>query len=83
MFVGVVVENFHKCRETQEKEERALRAEKRSQKMEQKRKSMIFKFLFGPRYFDSSFEVFCYKYLYIYIQLLMTHLDTIIAIMTI
>lgn len=39
MFVGVVVENFHKCRENQEKEERAARAAKRSQKMEQKRKS--------------------------------------------
>ncbi|XP_060077738.1 voltage-dependent T-type calcium channel subunit alpha-1G-like [Ylistrum balloti] len=39
MFVGVVVENFHKCRENQEKEERAIRAAKRSQKMEAKRKS--------------------------------------------
>ncbi|XP_021366371.1 voltage-dependent T-type calcium channel subunit alpha-1I-like [Mizuhopecten yessoensis] len=40
MFVGVVVENFHKCRENQEKEERAIRAAKRSQKMEAKRKKL-------------------------------------------
>ncbi|KAL5018698.1 hypothetical protein ScPMuIL_004420 [Solemya velum] len=39
MFVGVVVENFHKCRENQEIEERARRATKRAQKLEQKRKS--------------------------------------------
>ncbi|CAC5424663.1 CACNA1G [Mytilus coruscus] len=40
MFVGVVVENFHKCREDQEKEERERRQKKRSQKMEQKRKKL-------------------------------------------
>jgi hypothetical protein len=39
MFVGVVVENFHKCREDQEKEERERREKKRTQKREQKRKS--------------------------------------------
>ena len=39
MFVGVVVENFHKCRESQEKEERAMRAAKRQEKLEKKRKS--------------------------------------------
>ncbi|KAK7506411.1 hypothetical protein BaRGS_00002523 [Batillaria attramentaria] len=39
MFVGVVVENFHKCRESQEKEERAMRAAKRQGKLEKKRKS--------------------------------------------
>lgn len=39
MFVGVVVENFHKCRESQEKEEKARRAEKRAQKLDQKRRS--------------------------------------------
>lgn len=39
MFVGVVVENFHKCRESQEMEERAVRAAKRQQKLERKRKS--------------------------------------------
>ncbi|WAQ95507.1 CAC1H-like protein [Mya arenaria] len=38
MFVGVVVENFHKCRESQEKEEKARRAEKRQQKLDQKRR---------------------------------------------
>ena len=38
MFVGVVVENFHKCREKQEREEKARRAEKHSRKMERKRK---------------------------------------------
>lgn len=39
MFVGVVVENFHKCRQDQEKEERERRTAKRKHKMEQKRKS--------------------------------------------
>ncbi|RWS29033.1 voltage-dependent T-type calcium channel subunit alpha-1G-like protein, partial [Leptotrombidium deliense] len=40
MFVGVVVENFHRCREEQEKEERALRAEKRARKLEKRRRKM-------------------------------------------
>ncbi|KAF2363799.1 Ion transport domain [Trinorchestia longiramus] len=40
MFVGVVVENFHRCREEQEKEEKARRAEKRAKKLEKKRKKM-------------------------------------------
>lgn len=39
MFVGVVVENFHRCREEQEKEERARRLAKRARKMEKKRRS--------------------------------------------
>ena len=39
MFVGVVVENFHRCREEQEKEERARRMAKRARKMEKKRRS--------------------------------------------
>lgn len=39
MFVGVVVENFHKCRESQEKEERARRAAKRAKKLEKRRQS--------------------------------------------
>lgn len=39
MFVGVVVENFHRCREEQEKEERAARAEKRARKLERRRRS--------------------------------------------
>ncbi|XP_059352397.1 voltage-dependent T-type calcium channel subunit alpha-1G-like isoform X2 [Daphnia carinata] len=38
MFVGVVVENFHRCREEQEKEERARRMAKRARKMEKKRR---------------------------------------------
>lgn len=41
MFVGVVVENFHRCRAEQEKEERARRAEKRARKLENRRRSMI------------------------------------------
>ena len=41
MFVGVVVENFHRCREEQEKEEKAFRAAKRARKLEKRRKSMI------------------------------------------
>ncbi|ODM88419.1 Voltage-dependent T-type calcium channel subunit alpha-1H [Orchesella cincta] len=40
MFVGVVVENFHRCREEQEKEERALRAIKRQHKLEKRRRKM-------------------------------------------
>ena len=40
MFVGVVVENFHRCRQEQEKEERARRAEKRQRKLEKRRRSM-------------------------------------------
>ncbi|XP_063224731.1 voltage-dependent T-type calcium channel subunit alpha-1G [Bacillus rossius redtenbacheri] len=40
MFVGVVVENFHRCREEQEKEERVRRAAKRAQQMEKKRRKM-------------------------------------------
>jgi voltage-dependent calcium channel T type alpha-1G len=39
MFVGVVVENFHKCRESQEQEEKARRAAKRARKLEKKRRS--------------------------------------------
>lgn len=39
MFVGVVVENFHRCREEQEKEERVRRAAKRARKMEKRRRS--------------------------------------------
>ncbi|KAL0279686.1 UNVERIFIED_CONTAM: hypothetical protein PYX00_001187 [Menopon gallinae] len=40
MFVGVVVENFHRCREEQEKEERMLRLAKRAKQMEKKRRKM-------------------------------------------
>lgn len=40
MFVGVVVENFHRCREEQEKEERARNVAKRARKMEKRRKKM-------------------------------------------
>lgn len=39
MFVGVVVENFHRCREEQEKEERIRRAAKRALQMEKRRRS--------------------------------------------
>jgi hypothetical protein len=41
MFVGVVVENFHKCRENQEREEKARRAAKHSKKLERKRRSKL------------------------------------------
>ncbi|XP_039290068.1 voltage-dependent T-type calcium channel subunit alpha-1G isoform X3 [Nilaparvata lugens] len=40
MFVGVVVENFHRCREEQEKEERVRRMAKRAKQMEKKRRKM-------------------------------------------
>ncbi|XP_034781997.2 voltage-dependent T-type calcium channel subunit alpha-1H-like isoform X1 [Acipenser ruthenus] len=39
MFVGVVVENFHKCRQHQEAEEARLREEKRLRRLEKKRRS--------------------------------------------
>lgn len=42
MFVGVVVENFHRCREEQEKEERVRRLAKRAKQMEKKRRSESF-----------------------------------------
>ncbi|KAG1967831.1 voltage-dependent T-type calcium channel subunit alpha-1I [Pimephales promelas] len=38
MFVGVVVENFHKCRQNQEVEEAKRREEKRLRRMEKKRR---------------------------------------------
>uniref|UniRef100_A0A3Q2G9M1 Calcium voltage-gated channel subunit alpha1 Ia n=1 Tax=Cyprinodon variegatus TaxID=28743 RepID=A0A3Q2G9M1_CYPVA len=38
MFVGVVVENFHKCRQHQEVEEAKRREEKRQKRMEKKRR---------------------------------------------
>ncbi|XP_048473334.1 voltage-dependent T-type calcium channel subunit alpha-1I [Rhincodon typus] len=38
MFVGVVVENFHKCRQHQEAEEARRREEKRLQRLEKKRR---------------------------------------------
>nr|XP_030143569.3 voltage-dependent T-type calcium channel subunit alpha-1G isoform X13 [Taeniopygia guttata] len=39
MFVGVVVENFHKCRQHQEEEEAKRREEKRLRRLEKKRRS--------------------------------------------
>lgn len=48
MFVGVVVENFHRCREEQEKEERVRRAAKRALQMEKKRRKMH-----EPPYYDN------------------------------
>uniref|UniRef100_A0A8C1PLJ6 Voltage-dependent T-type calcium channel subunit alpha n=1 Tax=Cyprinus carpio TaxID=7962 RepID=A0A8C1PLJ6_CYPCA len=50
MFVGVVVENFHKCRQDQEEEEARLREEKRQKRMEKKRR----KALQRPYYADYS-----------------------------
>ncbi|NXE65980.1 CAC1G protein, partial [Calcarius ornatus] len=39
MFVGVVVENFHKCRQHQEEEEAKRREEKRLRRLEKKRRN--------------------------------------------
>jgi len=50
MFVGVVVENFHRCRAEQEKEERARRAAKRAKKIEERRRKMMER----PYYMDYS-----------------------------
>lgn len=44
MFVGVVVENFHRCREEQEKEEKIRRAAKRAIQLEKKRKRKFLSF---------------------------------------
>ncbi|XP_069510999.1 voltage-dependent T-type calcium channel subunit alpha-1G isoform X3 [Ambystoma mexicanum] len=41
MFVGVVVENFHKCRQHQEEEEAKRREEKRLRRMEKKRRNLM------------------------------------------
>ncbi|KAM9792186.1 voltage-dependent T-type calcium channel subunit alpha-1H-like [Neosynchiropus ocellatus] len=38
MFVGVVVENFHKCRQQQEEEEARIREEKRQRRLEKRRR---------------------------------------------
>ncbi|CAG9864964.1 unnamed protein product [Phyllotreta striolata] len=40
MFVGVVVENFHRCREEQEKEEKIRKAAKRQLQLEKRRRKM-------------------------------------------
>lgn len=45
MFVGVVVENFHRCREEQEKEEKLRRAAKRVKQMEKKRKRKYYSWM--------------------------------------
>ncbi|TDG98324.1 hypothetical protein EPR50_G00217500 [Perca flavescens] len=50
MFVGVVVENFHKCRRHQEAEEAKIREEKRLKRMEKKRRKAQSK----PYYSDYS-----------------------------
>ncbi|XP_058804886.1 voltage-dependent T-type calcium channel subunit alpha-1G isoform X2 [Phymastichus coffea] len=52
MFVGVVVENFHRCREEQEKEERVRRAAKRALQMEKKRRQMH-----EPPYYENYSKV--------------------------
>ncbi|XP_037664644.1 voltage-dependent T-type calcium channel subunit alpha-1G isoform X1 [Choloepus didactylus] len=41
MFVGVVVENFHKCRQHQEEEEARQREEKRLRRLEKKRRNLM------------------------------------------
>ncbi|KAM9425532.1 voltage-dependent T-type calcium channel subunit alpha-1G [Pholidichthys leucotaenia] len=41
MFVGVVVENFHKCRRHQEAEEAKRREEKRLKRLEKKRRNLM------------------------------------------
>uniref|UniRef100_A0A8C2TQA0 Calcium voltage-gated channel subunit alpha1 I n=1 Tax=Coturnix japonica TaxID=93934 RepID=A0A8C2TQA0_COTJA len=45
MFVGVVVENFHKCRQHQEAEEARRREEKRLRRLEKKRRMLRCHFL--------------------------------------
>ncbi|CAN9510559.1 unnamed protein product [Ophioblennius macclurei] len=50
MFVGVVVENFHKCRQQQEEEEARIREEKRQKRLEKRRRRALEK----PYYADYS-----------------------------
>uniref|UniRef100_A0A8C8DRU4 Calcium channel, voltage-dependent, T type, alpha 1H subunit b n=1 Tax=Oryzias sinensis TaxID=183150 RepID=A0A8C8DRU4_9TELE len=50
MFVGVVVENFHKCRQQQEEEEARIREEKRLKRLEKRRRRALEK----PYYADYS-----------------------------
>uniref|UniRef100_A0A4X2M1F3 Ion transport domain-containing protein n=1 Tax=Vombatus ursinus TaxID=29139 RepID=A0A4X2M1F3_VOMUR len=49
MFVGVVVENFHKCRQHQEEEEARRREEKRLRRMEKKRRNLMLDDVITPR----------------------------------
>ena len=58
MFVGVVVENFHRCRAEQEKEERARRAAKRAKKIEERRRSMKYSFFHLFSRILSSFQYY-------------------------
>ncbi|NXA02807.1 CAC1G protein, partial [Nesospiza acunhae] len=48
MFVGVVVENFHKCRQHQEEEEAKRREEKRLRRLEKKRRTLLLGLLLLP-----------------------------------
>lgn len=41
MFVGVVVENFHRCREAHEKEEKLKRDQRKMKKLAKKIASML------------------------------------------
>ena len=50
MFVGVVVENFHKCRQHQEAEEARRREEKRQRRLERKRRSKALPVAVAGRY---------------------------------
>ena len=73
MFVGVVVENFHRCREEQEKEERARRAVKRAWKLEKRRRSKshlikpavfyksCFHTIYSGRIFPNKCAVWCFE----------------------
>uniref|UniRef100_A0A667ILF7 Calcium voltage-gated channel subunit alpha1 H n=1 Tax=Lynx canadensis TaxID=61383 RepID=A0A667ILF7_LYNCA len=54
MFVGVVVENFHKCRQHQEAEEARRREEKRQRRLERKRRSKMGDMLLRPTPCPSS-----------------------------
>uniref|UniRef100_A0A2K6KCA1 Calcium voltage-gated channel subunit alpha1 H n=1 Tax=Rhinopithecus bieti TaxID=61621 RepID=A0A2K6KCA1_RHIBE len=50
MFVGVVVENFHKCRQHQEAEEARRREEKRLRRLERRRRSKALPVAVAGRY---------------------------------
>ncbi|XP_012892434.1 PREDICTED: voltage-dependent T-type calcium channel subunit alpha-1G isoform X18 [Dipodomys ordii] len=47
-FVGVVVENFHKCRQHQEEEEARRREEKRLRRLEKKRRNLMLDDVIAP-----------------------------------
>ncbi|XP_021270623.1 voltage-dependent T-type calcium channel subunit alpha-1G isoform X1 [Numida meleagris] len=62
MFVGVVVENFHKCRQHQEEEEAKRREEKRLRRLEKKRRNLMLDDVFMESTASAVQEAQCKPY---------------------